>query len=77
MKPRLGPFDAYLVFPPLLFFALNIKWWTFGLMIGVILTMWLVEIFLSMPMNVALRSIRCFMAGSIRTAVPWWKRTKL
>ena len=77
MKPRIGPFDAYLVFPPLFVFALHIKWWTFFVMVTTILVMWLVEIFLSMPMNVALRTIRSGIAGSIRPAIPWWKKTKL
>lgn len=74
MKARLGPFDAFLVFPPLLLFMMNIAWWTFIIMVVVIVTMWLIEIFLSMPMNVALRAFRSAIAGSKRPAVPWWKK---
>lgn len=77
MKPRLGPFDSYLVFPPLLFFALHLRWWTFFVMIGTIVSLWLIEIFLSMPLGVALRTFRSFIAGSSRPAIPWWKKTKL
>lgn len=77
MKPRMGPFDALLVFPPLFAFALHITWITFFVMVMVILIMWLVEIFLSMPMNVALRTLRTKIAGDIRPAIPWWKKSRL
>lgn len=76
-KPRLGPFDAYLVFPPILLFAIHVRWSTFFLMLLVIVSMWLVEIFLSMPLKIALRSLRNQMAGSIRPAIPWWKKLRL
>lgn len=76
MKARLGPFDAFLVFPPMLFYAIHIKWWTFFLMLFVIVAMWMIEIFLGMPLNVALRTLRSKLAGDIRPSVPWWKKNK-
>lgn len=76
-KPRLGPFDSYLVFPPLMVFALHVRWSTFFVMVTVIVVLWLVEIFLSMPLGVALRMMRSKVAGNMRPAVPWWKKTEL
>lgn len=76
MKVRVGPFDALIVFPPLLFFALNIAWWTFGIAIGVIVAMWLIEIFLRMPLKIVYRSARSKLAGNTRYVVPWWKKNR-
>lgn len=76
-KARLGPFDANLVFPPIIIFALHISWFTFILMILVIIVMYMVEIFMSMPLRIALRSLRNSAAGSLRTAIPWWKKMSL
>lgn len=77
MKVRIGPFDALIVFPPLLFFAMNIAWWTFMIAAGVIVVMWLIEIFLRMPLNIVYRSFRSNLAGNIRYVVPWWKKNNL
>lgn len=76
MKVRVGPFDVVIVFPPLLFFAMNIAWWTFSVAMGVIVAMWLIEIFLRMPLNIVFKSFRSTMAGNIRYVVPWWKKNK-
>lgn len=75
MKVRVGPFDALIVFPPFLFFAMNIAWWTFSVSVGVIVVMWMVEIFLRMPLVVVWRTLRSNLAGSIRYVVPWWKKS--
>ncbi len=76
-KVRLGPFDSYVVFPPLIIFALKIGWFTFFIMLGTIAVMWVVEIFLHMPLGTFLRMIRRFVAGSRRSAVPWWRQKRL
>ncbi|MGJ7523467.1 IcmT/TraK family protein [Variovorax sp. LT1P1] len=76
-KVRVGPFDATIVFPPLLFFAFNIAWWTLGIAVGVTLAMWLVEVFMRRPLRIVLRALRSNLAGNTRYAVPWWKKTRL
>lgn len=77
MKVRIGPFDALIVFPPLMFFAMKIAWWTFTVAAVVIISMWMIEIFLRMPLKIVYRSLRSKLAGSIRYVVPWWKKNKL
>jgi hypothetical protein len=76
-KVRIGPFDAYIVLPPLLLFLLHIQWWTFFLMLGAITLMWTIELFFSVPLSIALRSIRRLAAGNKRPIVPWWKVNRL
>lgn len=76
-KVRLGPFDASIVTPPFLLFSLHIAWWTFAMMVSAIAILWIIEITLHMPLNVALRSARSFVAGSLRSTVPWWKNNSL
>ena len=76
LKVRVGPFDAVIVFPPLIFFAMNIAWWTFFLAVAVIVSMWLIEIFLKMPLDIVWKTFRSGMAGNIRFVVPWWKKNR-
>jgi hypothetical protein len=77
LKVRLGPFDAMVVLPPLLLFAMHIRMWTAMLLCFTIITMWIIELFFHMPLEVALRAFRSFIAGRHRSAVPWWKENKL
>ncbi len=77
MKVRIGPFDAMIVFPPLLLFAAKISWFTFIFATCIILAMWLIEIFLRMPLPIVYRTFRSYMAGPIRQVVPWWKKKNL
>src|SRR5512147_1210349 len=72
-KVRVGPFDAMVVIPFFLMFIGYAKPWTFGLLICVVALLWMIELFLSMPIMVVLRTVRCFVAGRRRSAVPWWK----
>ena len=76
-KVRIGPFDAMIVLPPLLLFAMHIKLWTAILLAVVIITMWTIELFFHMPLGIALRAARSFIAGKKRPAVPWWKEQRL
>lgn len=76
-KVRIGPFDAMVVLPPLLLFAMHIHVWT-AIVLGIVVVgMWVVEIFFHMPLSVAIRSIRAFVAGRRRPAVPWWRERSL
>jgi len=77
LKVRLGPFDAMVVLPPLLLFAMHIRVWTLILLAITIVTMWIIELFFHMPLGVALRALRSFIAGRRRSAIPWWKENKL
>lgn len=77
MKVRLGPFDATVVAPPLLLFLMHIKIWTFVIAVTVAIAMWIVELYFHMPLGVVRRSIRSFIAGDKRTAIPWWKQNHL
>jgi intracellular multiplication protein IcmT len=77
MKVRIGPFDALVVVPPLLLFLMHIRWWTFSLAIGITVIMWIVELYLHMPLGVVYRSLRSSFAGSRRSVVPWWKQKRL
>lgn len=76
-KVRIGPFDAMVVLPPLLLFAMHIKVWTAAILAIVIVTMWVIELFFHMPLGVALRAGRSFIAGKRRSAVPWWRERRL
>ena len=76
-KVRLGPFDAMVILPPLLLFVMHIRWWTAILLALVLATMYLIELFFDMPLSVALRKCRSFIAGRSRPAIPWWKQRKL
>ena len=76
MKVRVGPFDAMVVFPPLIIFAMSISWWTFGFAVLVIVVMYMAEVFMRMPLKIVLRSMRSSLAGDIRMVVPWWKKNK-
>ena len=77
MKPRIGPFDAYLTIPPFLLFVGHIRWWTFYIMLVMIVSLWMIEIFLDMPIFVALRTLRSRAAGPIRSTTPQWKKNSL
>jgi hypothetical protein len=72
-KVRLGPFDAFVVIPPLVLFLMYIKFWTFMLALFVICVMWQIEVFLQMPLGVAARTLRRLTTGRRRSVVPWWK----
>lgn len=76
-KVRIGPFDAMVVLPPLLLFCMHIKTWTAILLAIVVVTMWVIELFFHMPLVVALRALRSFVAGKRRSAVPWWRENSL
>lgn len=76
-RVRVGPFDAAVVLPPLLLFAMHIRYWTLGLAILTIIVLYVVELFFHMPLPVALRSLRSFLAGRRRYSVPWWKTKSL
>jgi site-specific recombinase len=76
-RVRVGPFDAAVVLPPLLLFAMRIRWWTFFLAIFTIMVLYVIELFFQLPLPVALRSIRSYLAGRRRYAVPWWKMKSL
>lgn len=76
-KVRLGPFDAFVVGPPLGLFAANIEIWTLLLAMFIIVLMWIVEMFFRMPLPIALRSLRAFLAGPRRPAVSWRRVRRL
>lgn len=69
--PRFYFMDAFAAFP-LLFFFLHIKLWTFLTAIGFIAFFILLERF-KFTIPVFFRFLRTTLAGSLRTAKPWWK----
>lgn len=76
-KVRILGFDAMVVMPPLVLFAMHIRVWTAIVLAVVVLGMWMVELFFQMPLSVARRSLRSFVAGRHRPVVPWWKERRL
>lgn len=77
MKVRIGPFDAVIVFPPLLIFALKISYFTLGIAISVIICLWMIEIFLKKPIKIVYKSFRSSLAGNTRAVVAWRKKHRL
>ena len=76
-KVRVGPFDAYVVLPPLLMFLMHARYWSLTIAVVAVCTMWFVEVFLHMPLSVALRTLRRMACGQRRPVVPWWKTPSL
>lgn len=76
-KVRLGPFDSYVVVPPLILFAMHIKFWTFMLAVVAVSVMWVLELFFRLPLPEAIRVVRSSIAGERRAATPWWKIRRL
>jgi intracellular multiplication protein IcmT len=58
---------------PLLLFLLHIKFWTFFLAIGVIVCLYILERY-GYTVPVFLRIVRSFLAGSRKSARPWWRK---
>ena len=76
-KVRLGPFDSYVVVPPLVLFAMHIKLWTLLLAIGTVIVMWILELFFRLPLPEAVRVLRSKIAGNHRPSTPWWHMRRL
>ena len=76
-KVRLGPFDSYVVVPPMILFAMHIKLWTFMFALIAVATMWVLELFFRLPLPEAIRVARSKIAGDRRPALPWWKVRRL
>lgn len=76
-KVRIGAFDANAIVPPLLLFAMHIKWWTFVLALIVVFSMWILELFFRLPMKEAMRTGRRILAGKHRPVTPWWEERRL
>lgn len=70
--PRFFFVDARAAFP-LILFLVHIRLWTFVLAIVTMTFFFFIER-AGVRLGVFLRLVRTFLAGSHKTASPWWKR---
>lgn len=66
----LGPINS-IAFLPLLLFIFNIQFWTFGLMVLVVIVLQVLDFYGFTPVVFA-RFLRSTIAGRRRQATPWW-----
>ncbi len=69
---RLGPINAGAVFPILLLMFWT-SWVSFGLVVGCIAFLTLVELSLRMTPVIAWRAVRALIGGRRCAAVPFWR----
>ncbi len=72
-RPKFFTIDAYATFPFLLF-LLHIRLWTFILAICTVIFFGTIEKF-GFTVPVFLRWLRAFLAGNLKTALPWWEKS--
>jgi len=64
--------DAKAAFP-LLLFLLHIRWWTFTIAVISIVFFGILEHY-GFTVPVFLRTVRTFLAGPRKIAIPWWRQ---
>ena len=64
--------DARAAFP-LLLFLLHIRWWTFAIAVISIVFFAILEHY-GFTVPVFLRTVRTFLAGPRKIAIPWWRQ---
>ena len=70
-RPRLVSIDAYALAPVIL--LVKPTWITAIIAVSMIVFLVVVEKVYEVSVPVALRAIRCKLAGRRRRAVPWWR----
>lgn len=70
---RFFMFDARAAIP-FIFTLLHLRWWTVGLAFVSFIVFGMLERW-GYTIEVALRMLRSWAAGPVRSAVPWWEKT--